>query len=951
MVGDSDVRSAPSTGRRWRFGWCEFQEFSRQLLVHGRAVRLETKPLDVLQRLLEQPTQVYAKEKLLGAVWGTGTWVNEQSLTTAISKLRKAFGGERDEIIRNVSGLGYGMAVQVYCTVDEAAESPAFELQAGDPIPGRPNWHAAQPIGLDNPSMVWLGVHNKTREARVFKFAVEDIRLQALQREVSVSRFLQESLPGDDRFIRVVDWDLENLPFFVEAEYAGLSLFEWSKTEQFAAESQTSRINLIAELAEAVAAAHALGILHNDLKPENVLVMPRAQERHGGADSGESPGPSGGWRIKVADFGIATLDNPERLRELHITFHDPGAAEGDDKAAKSHLSGSALYRAPELLRGAAPSIQGDVFALGVMLYQIVCGDFLASLSPGWESRISDPLLRQDVADAASVDPGLRIASAAELARRLRTIEARRAEEDERRKALAVLQETQRALTNARLRRPWVILAIAALSAGLCASLFFYRRAVEERDSAQQQDAASTAMFHFLADDLLGRSNPFHGGADPGSPSQETLLGAIEKSVPQIDGRFRAEPEIAARLHETIAEALNNQTRFPEADSEFDAAAKSFRKAGGPYSQGAMVAELKRASSQVQSGLPGALELAKRDFAQQQQLAAHIAKPTPDLRAWLALAQNDILVEGPHPEQGLPILSRAVEGAETDPELTPATLLTLRQRLCHYYLRTGDGPRAEAAARDLLAATAKVDGAGSPGLLFAQMNLQEALFIEGKYRESLQEITRSYPRFVELLGPASMYTLQTLSTRAAAEGELKDYDDAIRDDLAVYASARTSSSAKIFQVAGLDDAASSECRIGRFSSGIDHARQAYQQTKLESGTVPGLVGGTAFALAECLLSQNESAGSKPDAAALREAGELLASINVDAVAHFSGDASFQGIMDVSEARLGLAEKNFGMARQMADKARPYFDGPNADASEKEALSRVEASLARDDTARR
>jgi hypothetical protein len=603
-----------------------------------------------------------------------------------------------------------------------------------------------------------------------------------------------------------------------------------------------------------------------------------------------------------------------------------------------------MYRAPELLTGAAPSIQGDVFALGVMLYQIACGDFLASLSPRWESRIPDELLRRDIADAASVDPKLRIASATELARRLRAIEARRREEEEHKKALAAMQDAQRSLANARLRRPWVILAIAALCAGLCASLLFYRRAIHERDSASEQNAASSAMFHFLADDLLGRSNPFHGASDSGASSHETLIEAIEKSVPQIDLRFRAQPNIAGRLHETIAEALNNQTRFPEADAEFEAAAASFREAEGPGSQDAMVVELKRASSQVQCNLPGALDKAKRTFAEQQQRASHIAKPSPELRAWLALAQSEILIESPHPEEALPVLDKAIHETDSASALSPATMLTLRQRFCHLYLRMGDGPKAEEAARDLLAATARVDGAGSPSLLFAQMNLQEALFAEGKLTESIREITTSYPRFVQLLGPASLYTLQTLSTRAAAEGELKDYDDAIRDDLAVYESARTSPSAKMFQVAGLDDAASSECRVHRFSSGIDHARQAYQQTKLEPGTSPGLAGGTAFALAECLLSQHESSASKAEATALREVRGLLDSIDVNAVVHFSANPGFKGIMDVAEARLNFAEGHFEAARQMADKARPFFDGPNVDPDEKEALNRLEASLA-------
>jgi eukaryotic-like serine/threonine-protein kinase len=930
------------SGRRWQFGWCEYVEVSRQLLVHGKPAKLETKPLDVLQHLLEQPTQVHTKDGLIGAVWAAA--ISDQSLATAISKLRRAFGGGRDDIVLNVSGIGYRMAVPVTCFAEEATETPPFQMEPGVPIPGRPNWHATQSIGFGDPAMVWLAQHNKTREARVFKFAVDGIHLRALQREVSLSRFLHQSLAKDDRFVRILDRDLENSPFFVETEYSGLSLFEWSRTDQFVGMSLPERISLVAELAEALAAAHALGILHNDLKPSNVLVIPQVDEGRSESAFIENDNLTKSWRIKIADFGIATLSQPERLRAMEITYHDSGTSEADEKAVAIHLSGTAMYRAPELLTGAAPSIPGDVYALGVMLYQIACGDFLAPLSPGWESKIPDPLLRQDIADAANVDPNLRIATATEVARRLRSIEGRRVEENERKEAMAAVQRAERALADAQLRRPWVIFAIVALGVGLCASLFFYRRATQDRDIAEKRNATSSAMFNFLAYDLLRQSDPFHRRADPSQTTQVTLLHAIDKALPQIDRRFQDQPEAAGRLHETVAEALQNQTNFPQADAEYEAAARRFREASGPLSQDAIVSELKREYSQVQSNMPGGLDKAKVAFAQQQLLASQVSKPTPELRAWLALTQVAIAGNSDDPEQGLPILNQAIQEAEATPSFNPALLLTLRQVICSLYIRTGNGPKAETAARDLVAATTKLEGAGSSSLLLAQMNLQEALYAERKYKEVIEETTLSYPRFVQLLGPASMYTLQTLATRAGAEGQIKEYDDSIRDDLEVYQSALSTPSAKMFQVAGLDDAATSECRIHRFSSGIDHARQAYRQTKSESGTLPALMGGSAFALAECLLSQHESSGSKHDEAALAETKDLLGSIDVDAVTHFSGDPSFPGVMDVAEARLNLAEKQYDAARQMAGKARPFFVGPNADAYEKEALNQVVASLA-------
>jgi len=55
----------------------------------------------------------------------------------------------------------------------------------------------------------------------------------------------------------------------------------------------------------------------------------------------------------------------------------------------------------------------------VMLYQLMMGDFRKPLAPGWEAEIEDPLLREDIAEAACGDPAKRLSSAADLAERIR----------------------------------------------------------------------------------------------------------------------------------------------------------------------------------------------------------------------------------------------------------------------------------------------------------------------------------------------------------------------------------------------------------------------------------------------------------------------------------------------------------------------------------------------------
>jgi len=119
------------------------------------------------------------------------------------------------------------------------------------------------------------------------------------------------------------------------------------------------------DIAEAVAAAHGIGILHKDLKPANILIV---------------PGASGTWQIKIADFGSASLFDPSRLQALGIT--NLGFTQTATHDA-STLTGTLMYLAPEVLAGQSPSTSSDVYALGVILYQLLLCDFRKPLAPGW----------------------------------------------------------------------------------------------------------------------------------------------------------------------------------------------------------------------------------------------------------------------------------------------------------------------------------------------------------------------------------------------------------------------------------------------------------------------------------------------------------------------------------------------------------------------------------------
>jgi len=107
-------------------------------------------------------------------------------------------------------------------------------------------------------------------------------------------------------------------------------------------------LDLAGPLAEAVAAAHALGIAHRDLKPRNVMVTENGI-------------------VKVLDFGLA---GGERLAAPRSELRDTTRTA---PAEAPQGAGTLSYMAPEVLRGEPSDRRSDLFSLGVVLYEMACG--------------------------------------------------------------------------------------------------------------------------------------------------------------------------------------------------------------------------------------------------------------------------------------------------------------------------------------------------------------------------------------------------------------------------------------------------------------------------------------------------------------------------------------------------------------------------------------------------
>lgn len=381
--------AASEEGACWRFGDVTFDERTLELKLRGELRPLSPKPLELLMVLLRRPGEVVTKEELFAAVWPRRI-VSEASLTNAISRLRLAIGDEQQQVIKSTHGHGYRLmgAVVRETPLPTPVAAPVFSFQSGEEVPLRPDWRFDSKIGAGGQGEVWLAIHLSTREKRVFKFARDEAALIGLKREVTLFRLLKENLGTRRDLVQLLDWNLERAPWFIAAEWcSGGSLTDWAVSQGGLESIELAlRLELVAQTADALAATHGLGALHKDVKPGNVLIA---------YDDDGRP------QVRLADFGSAKL-----LLRSHRTTPDV-TRMGFTQTIGDSASGTPLYLAPEIIAGEPPSPQSDIYALGVMLYQVVVGNLRRPLAPGWERNVPDELLREDIALAAAGDPSQR----------------------------------------------------------------------------------------------------------------------------------------------------------------------------------------------------------------------------------------------------------------------------------------------------------------------------------------------------------------------------------------------------------------------------------------------------------------------------------------------------------------------------------------------------------------
>ena len=326
-------------------------------------------------------------------------------------------------------------------------------------IPRRAGWLIVRQLGEGGFGEVWLAENRKTHDRRVFKFCFDAVRLRSFKREVLLFQLIREALGPRRDIATLYEVQLEASPFFLESEFcAGGTLADWITAKMAAGGVPLAvRLSLVARVARALAAAHSVGIIHKDVKPSNIFID----------EAGD-----GSVHPRLADFGIGVLLDRSAVDGLDLSFNTELTVTID-----ASRTGTRMYGAPEYMMGLPPSILGDVYSLGVLLYQVVIADFRKPLGPGWRRDVPDPLLQEDIAVCVDGDPARRPSSALLVAEKIETLEQRRTALAAAAAAIAREEALQRkvAENRRRVRLAAAGFAIAAVVIGaLLVSLFATR---------------------------------------------------------------------------------------------------------------------------------------------------------------------------------------------------------------------------------------------------------------------------------------------------------------------------------------------------------------------------------------------------------------------------------------------------------------------------------------------
>ena len=214
-------------------------------------------------------------------------------------------------------------------------------------------------IGAGAQGEVWRGRRTDSRETLAFKV----LRADLVENPDVVERFIKERSTllrvRSPYVVAIRDVVIEGSTFAIVMDYVnGGDLRDLLRVHGCLPPAQVASLGT--RIAQGLSSVHQAGVIHRDIKPANVLLSSRPSRGGDPAETvavGVAPGGEVPETVvpRLADFGVA------RICDTFSASHITGAI------------GTPLYMAPEILSLQAPTSAADIYSLGIMLYEMVCG--------------------------------------------------------------------------------------------------------------------------------------------------------------------------------------------------------------------------------------------------------------------------------------------------------------------------------------------------------------------------------------------------------------------------------------------------------------------------------------------------------------------------------------------------------------------------------------------------
>ena len=497
-----------------------------QLERGGTAVSVEARSLQVLACLARHAPNVVSKQRLMREIWGEA-FVTDEVLSHAIWELRKVFGDEarKPRFIQTIARKGYRLLAEV--SYGMAPEPLAAGCRIG-------NYEILEPIGGGAMGEVYKARDSRLGRIVALKFLPADLSRDPSSRR----RFLREA----QAVAQIEHPNVATIYETGESEggraFLALAFYEGETLQQKLEQGPLplpEALGIARQIARGLAAAHRREIVHRDIKPANVIIL--------------SDGT-----VKILDFGLAKLAGATTLTKL-------GSSPG-----------TPAYKSPEQTRGEKVDPRSDLWALGVVLYEMVTGR--VPFGGEYEQAVIYAILNEpprSLADAGVVhseleavieralakDPAARYQTAEEMEKDLERIPLESSGEIRRR-----IQQSRRP---ARRRAWWIAAAVALVVViGSAVGIWWWwrenrwnyspgvERLVEQGERMEWR--GDTERFFQNAEAAYRKALAL----DPGNPLIEAQLAAL---LCRFDSHF-PDPKRRREIHELVANAVDGVPWHP-----------------------------------------------------------------------------------------------------------------------------------------------------------------------------------------------------------------------------------------------------------------------------------------------------------------------------------------------------------------------------------------------------